>query len=201
MPTLELPDGYCRAVALQNCNPIHFPYHDTEYGFPVNNPDPRATDNILFERLLLEINQAGLSWETILKKRETFRSAYHQFDIPTVATYQQTDIDRLLSDPGIIRNRLKVNAAISNAKAVLALQDEHGSFKAWLNKLSENECGLDLPTWVKTFKKTFRFTGGEITHSFLMSTGYLPGAHHPNCPIYAQVLPHAPKWSTFGPRP
>ena len=91
-------------------------YHDTQYGFPIHE------DNLLFERLILEINQAGLSWITILKKTENFRKAYHGFDIARVAKYGEKDRARLLADPGIIRNRLKVNAAIVNAQKILALQ-------------------------------------------------------------------------------
>src|SRR5215211_5348095 len=99
-------------------------YHDTQYGFPLQD------DNLLFERLILEINQAGLSWITILKKAKNFRKAYHNFDIAKVARYGEKDIARLLADPGIIRNRLKVNAAIVNAQKVRELQKEYGSFKA-----------------------------------------------------------------------
>src|SRR5580698_3347522 len=116
--------GYCLAVFERTCNPVHFPYHDEEYGFPV------ATDNDLFERLILEINQAGLSWETILKKRAGFKAAYAGFDIDRVAAFDQPDIDRILADAGVIRNRLKVLAAIRNANTVKVLQKEHGSFAA-----------------------------------------------------------------------
>src|SRR5512139_3027360 len=101
-------------------------YHDTQYGFPLQH------DNLLFERLILEINQAGLSWITILKKADNFRKAYHGFNIDKVAKYGEKDFTRLLADAGIIRNRLKVDAAIVNAQKILALRKEHGSFKAWL---------------------------------------------------------------------
>src|SRR5512147_938805 len=87
-------------------------YHDTQYGFPLQN------DNLLFERLILEINQAGLSWITILKKADNFHSAYSRFDVDQIAAYDEADRARLLSDPGIIRNRLKVNAAIENARRI-----------------------------------------------------------------------------------
>ena len=111
---------YCEAITFMKVDDVkvHKIYHDTQYGFPIED------DNELFCRLVLEINQAGLSWTTILKKQETFRKAYHQFDIKKVAAYKQQDIDRLLADAGIIRNRLKVNAAIENAKAILLLQKE-----------------------------------------------------------------------------
>jgi len=156
---------------------VHGPYHDQEYGFP------QRDERDLFERLLLEINQAGLSWETILKKREGFRSAYAGFDVDTVAGYGQDDIDRLLADPGIIRNRLKVLAAIHNAQVIQQLRQSHGSFAQWLDAHHPQ----DKPAWVKLFKKTFRFTGGEITGEFLMSLGYLPGAHAEDCPVYARI--------------
>jgi DNA-3-methyladenine glycosylase I len=91
-------------------------YHDTEYGFPLED------DNLLFERLVLEINQAGLSWITILKKADNFRRAYHAFNIKKVAKYTDEDRARLLADAGIIRNRLKVNGAVVNAQRILHLQ-------------------------------------------------------------------------------
>jgi DNA-3-methyladenine glycosylase I len=159
-------------------------YHDTQYGFPLKD------DNLLFERLILEINQAGLSWITILKKADNFRKAYHGFDIAEVAKYGEKDRARLLADPGIIRNRLKVNAAIVNAQRIRELQKEYGSFGAWLDAhhpRSKDE-------WTKLFKKTFVFTGGEIVNEFLMSTGYLPGAHDESCPVYKRVASLRPAW-------
>ncbi|MEY2640734.1 MAG: hypothetical protein RL150_127 [Candidatus Parcubacteria bacterium] len=156
---------------------IHKHYHDTQYGFPIHD------DNELFCRLILEINQAGLSWETILKKEATFRKAYSNFVISKVATYTDKDRERLLQDPGIIRNRLKVNAAIENAKTIARLQKEFGSFEAWLRAHHPQP----KDAWVKLFKKTFLFTGGEIVNEFLMSIGYLPGAHTKDCPVYKKV--------------
>ena len=162
----------------------HRTYHDNHYGFPIED------DNELFERLVLEINQAGLSWETILNKQSGFRNAYNNFDITTVASYGDEERTRLLNDAGIIRNRLKIDAAIHNANVILLLQKEFGSFKGWLD--------LHLPKtkeeWVKLFKKTFKFTGGEIVNEFLMSTGYLPGAHDEDCPIFCEIGKHNPKW-------
>ena len=102
---------------------LHKAYHDNLYGFPIHD------DNELFCRLILEIIQAGLSWETILKKEAAFRQAYDNFNIETVAAYTPADRERLLSDAGIIRNRLKINAAIENAKTILDLQKEFGSFQ------------------------------------------------------------------------
>ncbi len=160
------------------------PYHDHQYGFPLED------DNLLFERLVLEINQAGLSWLTILKKAANFSRAYAGFDIDTVAGYQESDRARLLADAGIIRNRLKVNAAIENARRIQMLRSQHGSFKGWL----DDHHPLALEGWTKLFKKTFVFTGGEIVNEFLMSTGYLPGAHTPECPIFAHVVEQNPAW-------
>lgn len=165
-------------------HPHHGPYHDREYGFPI------ADDNRLFERLVLEINQAGLSWLTILKKKDSFHAAYDGFDIARVAKYGAREKKRLLADAGIIRNRLKVEAAIENARRIQAIQKEHGSFRKWLDRHHP----LPKAEWVKLFKRTFKFTGGEITGEFLMSTGYLPGAHVESCPVYAKVAKKKPPW-------
>jgi DNA-3-methyladenine glycosylase I len=159
-------------------------YHDSQYGFPLKD------DNLLFERLMLEINQAGLSWITILKKADNFRSAYSQFDIDSIAVYDEEDRERLLNDSGIIRNRLKVNAAIENARRIQNLRSVYGSFKGWLDSRHPQT----LENWIKLFKRNFVFTGGEITKEFLMSTGYLPGAHTPDCPIYEVVIAKSPAW-------
>ena len=159
-------------------HPDHGPYHDTEYGFPVRD------DDRLFERLVLEINQAGLSWLTILRKREAFRAAFDDFSLERVARYDARRKAKLLANPGIIRNRLKVDAAVENAKRILALRKTHGSFAAWLDAHHPRT----KEEWVKLFKRTFVFTGGEITGSFLLSTGYLPGAHEEWCPVYARLV-------------
>lgn len=163
---------------------LHGPYHDNEYGFPIND------ETGLFERLLLEINQAGLNWELILKKREGFRAAYSGFDVDKVAAYGEKDRERLLADPRIIRNRLKVNAAIHNAAVIQAMRDSHGGFAAWL----QAHHPLEKDQWVKLFRKTFKFTGGEITGEFLMSIGYLPCPHRPDCPVYAEIVKLGPPW-------
>lgn len=165
--------SYCEFVRDLPADNVHRQYHDHQYGFPLND------DNELFGRLILEINQAGLSWELILKKADNFRAAYANFDINTVAGFTDEDRERLLRDAGIIRNKLKVNAAIHNAQQIQKLQAEFGSFKAWL----DHHHPMPKADWVKLFKKTFKFTGGEITGEFLMSTGYLPGAHDMGCPV------------------
>jgi DNA-3-methyladenine glycosylase I len=166
-------------------HPWHGPYHDREYGFPLSD------DAELFERLVLEINQAGLSWLTILKKREAFRAAYDRFDPAIVARYGAKERRRLLSDAGIVRNRLKVEAAIANAQRILELRRTHGSFGAWLAAHHPRP----KAEWVKLFRQTFRFTGGEIVGEFLMSIGYLPGAHVESCPVYRRVLARRPPWA------
>jgi len=175
---------YTNAMSKADKN-VHKEYHDKQYGFPIHD------DNELFCRLILEINQAGLSWDIILKKQISFREAYHNFNIATVAAYKEKDRTRLLNNAGIIRNRLKINAAIENAKTILQLQKEFGSFKKWL----DTHHPKTKDEWMKLFKKTFKFTGGEIVNEFLMSTGYLPGAHTPDCPVYAKVLKAKPAWN------
>ena len=182
-----MAQSYCQSVANLATDNVHRQYHDTAYGFPVGN------DNTLLGRLILEINQAGLSWTTILNKAENFQRAYAQFDIAKIARFGDREKKQLLADAGIIRNQLKINAAIHNAQQVLVLQNDYGSFKAWL----DSQCPLPLVEWVKLFKKTFKFTGGEITNEFLMSAGYLPGAHEPNCPIYKKVLIRKPAWASY----
>lgn len=165
---------YCKTLPEDNHHRI---YHDNHYGFAIEG------DNELFERFVFEINQAGLSWDLILKKQETFRQAYHQFDIETVANYDEKEVERLLNDAGVIRNKLKVNATIHNAKEILKLQAEHGTFKNWI----EHHHPKTKEEWVKIFKKTFKFTGGEIVNEFLMSTGYLSGAHDADCHILKKI--------------
>jgi DNA-3-methyladenine glycosylase I len=169
-------------------HPFHGPYHDREYGFPTRN------EIALFERLVLEINQAGLSWLTILRKRDAFRAAYHGFDVDRVARYTERDRKRLLADAGIIRNRLKVNAAIENARRIQDLRESHGSFAQWLAAHHPRQ----KADWVALFRKTFVFTGGEITGEFLTSIGYLPRAHAPECPVYRRIARLNPPWMRGG---
>lgn len=173
--------SYC---AFAPSHPLHRTYHDTEYGFPLRD------DARLFERLALEINQAGLSWLTVLKKQGAFHQAFEGFDLDRVAAYGPADEARLLADAGIIRNRLKVRAVIENARRLQTIRAQHGSFAAWLDTYHPR----DHPAWQKLFKQTFIFTGGEIVGEFLMSTGYLPGAHEPGCPVYATIAALHPPW-------
>jgi DNA-3-methyladenine glycosylase I len=176
--------SYCDYVKQLSDDNVHKQYHDSEYGFPLHNDDE------LFARLVLEINQAGLSWDTILKKKENFFKAYDNFNVDQVAKYTDKKFEKLMNDAGIIRNRLKINAAIENAKKIIELRKEFGSFEKWIehyHPLTKNE-------WVVLFKKNFRFTGGEIVNEFLMSTGYLPGAHAENCPVFAKIRKLKPMW-------
>jgi DNA-3-methyladenine glycosylase I len=175
---------YCEYVLLNPQDTLNKTYHDTQYGFPIRD------DNALFERLVLEINQAGLSWITILKKADNFRRAYDRFDVDVVASYGAEDRARLLADVGIIRNRLKVDAAIENARRIQGLRADHGSFSGWLDMNHP----LTREAWTRLFRKTFVFTGGEIVGEFLLSTGYLPGAHEETCPVLAAVTAHHPPW-------
>jgi DNA-3-methyladenine glycosylase I len=158
-------------------HPIHGPYHDREYGFPSKD------ERVLFERLCLEIMQAGLSWEIVLKKRKALNKAFNAFRVSKVAAYGAKDVKRLLADESIIRNRLKIKAIIGNAQKILDLRKTHGSFACFL----EAHHPQSKAEWVKLFRKTFAFTGGEITGEFLMSLGYLPGAHWEGCPVYSKI--------------
>ena len=176
--------SYCTYIEKLDKDNVHKLYHDNEYGFPLDN------DNELFARLVLEINQAGLSWETILKKKDNFYKAFDDFDITKVAKYNDKKVGKLLQDAGIIRNRLKINATIENAKKIVELQKEFGSFKDWI----DTHHPLTKDEWVKLFKKNFRFTGGEIVNEFLVSSGYLAGAHTVDCPMYKKVLKLKPMW-------
>jgi len=160
-------------------------YHDTEYGFPI------ADDAALFGRFVMEINQAGLSWSTILRKKANFVSAYGGFDVDTVAGYGEADRARLLSDAGIIRNRLKIDAAIANARAIQGLRAGHGSFRGWI----EAHHPRSRESWVKLFKANFRFVGGEIVGELLMSAGWLPGAHVPGCPAGERAVAAGAAWA------
>jgi DNA-3-methyladenine glycosylase I len=172
--------SYCDAAG----HPLHGPYHDAEHGFPLRD------DDALLERLVLEISQAGLSWATILRKRATLRAAYAGFAVDRVAAFDDADRARLLADPGVIRHRGKVDAAIENARRVRALRAAHGSFAGWLDAHHP----LPRDAWRLAFKRAFVFTGGEIVNEFLVSTGYLPGAHRPSCPVLERVRRAGPPW-------
>ena len=168
--------------------PLSIDYHDNEWGVPLHD------DTRLFEFLVLEGAQAGLSWETILNKRDNYRAAFDGFNPTKIAKYNDRKIEALMNNAGIIRNRLKINAAIVNAQKILQLQKECGSFGNWLDANHP----LTKEEWTKLFKKTFVFTGGEIVNEFLMSTGYLPGAHEESCHVYKKVASLRPAWMRRG---
>ena len=174
--------GYCDSAP---GHVVHGSYHDTEYGFPV------ADERALFERMALEIMQAGLSWEIVLKKRKAMNKAFDRFVVSKVAKYDDKDIQRLLADEGIIRNRLKILAIIHNANVLLDIRQSHKSFAAWIDAHHP----LAKDQWVKLFKKNFKFMGGEIVGEFLMSIGYLPHAHRETCPIYKVIMRQKPAWA------
>ncbi len=176
--------SYCTYLRDHPEDTLNKTYHDTQYGFPL------VDDAALFERLMLEVNQAGLSWTLILKRASEFQRAYDGFNVDVVAAYGDADKARLLADAGVIRNRLKVNAAIENARRIQGLRAEFGSFKGWLDAHHPRP----LEEWTKLFKKTFVFTGGEIVNEFLMSTGYLPGAHDLDCAVYNEIARLKPAW-------
>ncbi|MGQ0676078.1 MAG: DNA-3-methyladenine glycosylase I [Rhodospirillales bacterium] len=163
---------------------FHGPYHDAEYGFPSRD------ERVLHERLALEIMQAGLSWLIVLKKRRGLNAAFRDFNVDEVAAFGPRDVRRLLADAAIIRNRLKVEAIIDNARRIRALRASHGGFAQWLDANHPQP----LDNWVKAFRQTFRFTGEEVVNEFLMSLGYLAGAHRAGCPVQARIIRANPPW-------
>jgi DNA-3-methyladenine glycosylase I len=166
---------FCKNLPTDN---IHKIYHDQYYGVELTN------DFELFGRLILEINQAGLSWETILKKQEFFYEAFDKYDFYKIAVYDDSKIESLLQNKGIIRNKLKINAVIHNANKMIEIVEQNGSFLNWLSLQAE----ISLEEWVKLFKKNFKFVGKEIVNEFLMSINLLPGAHNTDCEKYKQNL-------------
>jgi len=165
---------------------LHGPYHQDEHGFPTRD------DRVIFERLVLEINQAGLSWLVTLKKRPGFRAAFADYDLDAVAAYGPAEVERLSADLAIVRNRRKIEAVIENARRLVALRQRHGSLAAWL----DSHHPMTKPDWLRLLKRELVFMGGEIAGEFLMSLGYLPGAHDADCPVQARVLAANPPWLT-----
>ena len=163
---------------------MHAAYHATEYGFP------QRDEHVLFERLCLEIMQAGLSWEIVLKRRQGMADAFAGWDVDRIAALDDADKTRLLADPRIIRNRLKVDAIAHNAGVVQTFRKTHDGFAGWLDAHHPR----DKAAWIKLFKSTFRFTGGEIVNEFLLSLAYLPGAHAADCPVAARIATLSPPW-------
>ncbi|MEZ4801208.1 MAG: DNA-3-methyladenine glycosylase I [Gelidibacter sp.] len=176
-------------------DPIYEAYHDTEWGVPVKD------DDTLFEFLILETFQAGLSWITILRKRENFRKAFDQFDYKKIANYNQDKIDTLLEDAGIIRNKLKINATVTNAKAFMEVQKEFGSFSKYIwgfvdgkpikNTLKNHKEALattDISDAIsKDLKKRgFKFVGSTVIYAHMQATGMV-NDHEVNCFRYHEV--------------
>jgi DNA-3-methyladenine glycosylase I len=174
---------------------LSIPYHDTEWGVPLHD------DQRLFEFLILEGAQAGLSWETILKKRDNYRAAFDDFDPARVARYTTRKVEKLLADPGIVRNRLKVESAVSNARAFLDVQKELGSFDAYVWRFVDGKPLVNqwnalgqVPAFTsqsdamsKDLKKRgFRFVGSTICYAFMQATGMV-NDHATNCFRYRQV--------------
>ena len=157
----------CRWAAT---DPVLATYHDNEWG------EAPVGDAGWFERLSLEVFQAGLSWRTVLAKRDGFRRAFHDFEPKIVAAFTAKDVTGVLRDPGIVRNRAKVLATIENAKVVLALADEHGSFGAWVAAQPD-----DLEGQQRVYRQTFQFAGPQVVEAFLQSVGRVPAPHEPGC--------------------
>jgi DNA-3-methyladenine glycosylase I len=168
-------------------------YHDLEWGMPVHD------DRTLFEFLILEGAQAGLSWETILRKRENYRAVFDNFDARKVARYDERKIEKLLGDAGIIRNRLKVNSAVRNAQAFLDIQKEFGSFDAYVWRFVKGKTikrKRGAPAQAHTpesdalsrdlVQRGFKFVGSTICYSFMQAVGMV-NDHEPGCFRYNQV--------------
>ena len=176
-------------------DPLYIAYHDTEWGAPVHD------DRIIFEFLILEGFQAGLSWSTILRKRENFRQAFDGFDPQIIAGYSETKIAELLSNPGIVRNRLKVRAAVSNAQAFLRTQAEFGSFDAYIWQFVGGKPKINaiktLADYIATspesdalskdlLSRGFKFVGSTIVYAHMQATGMI-NDHTVDCFRYHEV--------------
>ena len=176
-------------------DPHYVAYHDEEWGVPVHD------DRLLFEFLILEGAQAGLSWLTILKKRENYRKAFHAFDVARVAKYTKADVARLLADAGIVRNRLKIESAIKNARGVLGIQEEYGSLDSYLwryvdgipeqnawRSMSEIPARTELSdTMSKDLKKRgLNFVGSTICYAFMQAVGMV-NDHTTDCFRYKEI--------------
>ncbi len=176
--------SYCLNVNCGKLNYYHKHYHDNIYGFPAKS------ENELFGRLVLEINQAGLSWDTVLKKEKAIKDAYRDYSFFKIAEFNDMDIQRILKDNEVIRMKRKIEAIIYNAKKIVSITEKHNSFKIFL----DTHHPLTLCDWIPVFKNEFKFVGKEICKEFLISTGYLKGAHEKSCPIYKKVIRENPMW-------
>ncbi|MAW08763.1 MAG: DNA-3-methyladenine glycosylase I [Flavobacteriaceae bacterium] len=176
--------SYCSNVNCGKLNYYHNHYHDNIYGFPAKS------ENELFGRLVLEINQAGLSWDTVLKKEKAIKDAYRDYSFFKIAEFNNSDIQRILNDNKVIRMKSKIEAIIYNAKKIISVTEKHNSFKNFLDMHHP----LTMSGWLSVFKNEFKFVGKEICKEFLMSTGYIKGAHEKSCPIYKKVIREKPMW-------
>ena len=165
---------YCNTLPIDHVDRI---YHDRVYGRSCTD------DRELFGRLILEINQAGLSWHTILKKSHSIRTAYANYNIEIVAGFNEKAIEKLLSNKGVISHKGKIHAIIFNAQQILELQKKHGSFYEWIKEKGE----ITLEEWIKVFKKKFKFVGKEIVSEFLKGSGFIEGAHEKSCPVFNKL--------------
>ena len=176
-------------------DPLYIAYHDAEWGIPVHN------DRLLFEFLILEGAQAGLSWLTILKKRENYRKAFHAFEVERIARYTEADMTRLLADPGIVRNRLKIESVIKNARGVLDIREEYGALDSYLWRYvdgvpKQNAWGSMAELPAKTAiseamskdlkKRGFNFVGPTICYAFMQAVGMV-NDHTTDCFRYEGV--------------
>src|SRR5712691_3242886 len=181
-------------------NEVSIRYHDREWGVPAHR------DRTLFELLVLEGAQAGLSWDTILRKRENYRAAFDAFDVTRIAGYDGRKVSRLLKDPGIVRNRLKIASAVENAKAFLRVQDEFGSFDRYIWQFVGGKPRVNSPTSLKQLparteqsdamskdlkKRGFNFVGSTICYAFMQATG-LVNDHAVDCFRYPRVRSRKP---------
>jgi len=159
--------SYCSYCKTQEEGSKHRWYHDKVYGR-------------MFGRLIMEISQAGLSWDIVLNKYDGIKSAYSDFDIEKISEYKEEDILSLMKNKDIIRHELKIRSAVFNANKILKIQEEFGTFKTWLLENNQNS----IENWTKLFKKNFKFVGKEIVKEFLISNAIIEGAHDKTCSLY-----------------
>lgn len=191
-------DRKCRCPWLDNTKPDYVAYHDNEWGVPVHD------DKVMFEFLILESAQAGLSWYTILKKRDGYRRLFANFEVTEVAKFSAKDVERLMQDASIVRNRLKIEAAINNAKRFIEIQDEYGSFTKFIWAYVDNTPIVNsidkIEDYVATSpisdalakdlkKRGFKFLGSTTLYSHLQATGLI-NDHLNNCFRKHEVQPH-----------
>ena len=169
--------SYCSYCRNQPENSMHRWYHDKVYG------RMSKTDDELFGRLIMEINQAGLSWEIVLNKYSDIKKAYANFSIAKIATFKDKEIEAIKNNSKVIRHELKIRSIVFNAQQILSIQKEFGTFGNWISKNRQNS----IENWTSIFKKNFKFVGKEIVSEFLMSNGMIAGAHDEDCPVYLKL--------------